>query len=256
MTRDGRGIDDRLVSGDARAPAQVEVVAHRDEARIEQTDFLDQLARDEQRGARGVENFLDLLVLALIDFSAFDARDGAAVSVGGLAEILKQQRIIPFEQLRADDAGSRRLHRPHHRLHSTGPQRSIVVEDQERVGVEPTLRRDLQAGSERAPVPDAALEGNDPPHAEGLREDRAGTVGRRVVDGEDLDRPILLGAQSFEDFGQPCGPIGRDEQYQYRWVIGELHEPREPTKRPPRPANSSDFWAVRREGQELHEAPK
>ena len=256
MTHDRPRIDDRLVSGDARAPAQVEVVAHRDEARIEQTDLLDQLPRDKQRGARRVENLLDLLVLALIDLSAFDARNDASVSVGGLAEILEPQRVIPFEQLRADDAGSRRLHRPHHRLHSTGPQGSIVVEDQERVGVEPALCRDLQAGSERAPVPDTALQRNDPAHAEGLREDRAGTVGRRVVDGEDLDRPVLLRAQSFENFGQPCGPIGRDEQYQYRWVIGELHEPREPTKAARTPANSSDFWAVRRARQDLREAPK
>src|SRR5207248_11327189 len=118
------------------------------------------------------------------------------------------------------------------------------------------LLRIRQADSEHAPIHDTTIQRNDPAHAEGLREDRAGTVGRRVVDGEDLDRPVLLRAQSFENFGQPCGPIGRDEQYQYRWVIGELHEPREPTKRPPRPANSSDFWAVRREGQELHEAPK
>src|SRR5205823_12723814 len=67
--------------------------------------------------------------------------------------------------------------------------------------------------------------------------DRARTVTRCVVYRENLDRPVLLRAKAFEDIGQPCGPIGCDEQNQNRGVVGELHEPREPTKRADTPAN-------------------
>jgi len=213
------GIDVGVVPGDARAPAQVEVVTHRDEARIEEADLLDELARHEQRCTRREENLLHRLVLALVYVSGLDAWNTAAVAIRRLSKVLKPRRIIPFEQLCADDARTGSPHRCDHRFDCTGLKRCIVVQEQERVGFELSLGRDLQSRGKRAPVSDPAFERDNAANAEGLRQDRTRTVTRCVVDRENFDRPVLLRAKAFEDIGQPGGPIGCDEQNQNRGVF-------------------------------------
>ncbi len=131
MTDARVGVDHDARADDMRAPAQVERLAVRGDAVVEAVQRVEQVDADEHAAGRDHEHVADRVVLLLVELTGLDQRHDDAGLVGPHADREEPARVVPLDELRADDAGVRPERLLDELTDRGGLERDVVVEEAE-----------------------------------------------------------------------------------------------------------------------------
>ena len=97
--------DHHARAGDARPPAEVEVLRARERLRVEAAELGEEVGAHEHHGARDEEHVAHRVVLLLVELAGLDARVRHAEAVDRLPDLEQDLRVVVLDELRADDRG-------------------------------------------------------------------------------------------------------------------------------------------------------
>ena len=123
----GVGRDDDPGPGHLGPPAEVEVLAHRDDRRIEPLELLEEVGTDEHAPAGRKEDVSHRVVLAVVDLVGVHTVDDCATLVDGHAHVDQAIGVAPAHDLRRHDAGVRAERLFHQEVDRVGKERDVVV---------------------------------------------------------------------------------------------------------------------------------
>ncbi len=196
------------------APAQVEVVAERRDALVEAADGRERAAPHQHPRGGDEEHVADLVVLALVDLVVLDRGDRPAGPVDRPADLGEAPRVVPGDELGAEDAGARPGlglgEEPLERFRLGG---GVVVEQPQPVHAGGALV------AERAHdgAAELAADGEDGVGAEAGARPVGAAVRRPGVDDHDVVDRAGLGGQPAEGVPQEWPPVVHDDHCQDPW---------------------------------------
>ena len=192
---------------DVRPPAEVDVLAEVRDALGEPADRGEQVGAHEHAGPGHCEDLSGGVVLGLVELAGLRQRRAEAVDVDRVADRPEPLRVVPVDDLRADDAAGRPEGLGDERGDRVGLERHVVVHQQ-------VERRPLDRGEHLVRGRREPLVGVEPLH-EGRREhirDAFGGVGpSAVVDDEDREVLVVLIGQGLERAFEPVARVLGDE---------------------------------------------
>ena len=124
------GGDDDTRSGHLAPPREIEVLAHRHDARVEPLELAEEVGADEDAPPRGDEHVAHRVVLAVVDLALEDPVDDRPRLVAAHPDVEEDGRVVPVDELGRDDAGVRTERLLDHLVHGVVVQRDVVVEEQ------------------------------------------------------------------------------------------------------------------------------
>ena len=212
VSRPGPGGHEHPASGDVAPPAEVEVLAHEVDRRVEPPQVLEQISADEDAAAGYDEDVADAVVLALVELAPFGDGRGRTELVDVETDLQEPRRVMPVDELRTDDAGVEAHRLFHQHLHGVGIEGDIVVTQE-------VERRALDHAEHRVGRRAVPVVRRQPPD-EGLRQDppdpRAGILGAGGVDHEHGEAGIALRRQPGERLVEPAPGVVGDHHRDHR----------------------------------------
>ena len=195
VTHAGVGVHHHARTDDVGTPAQVERLAVRGDLGIEAVERVEQVDAHEQAGLGDHEHVAHRVVLLLVELPGLDQRHEHPGLVRTHAHGEQTEGVVPFDELRADDAGVRAEGLLDELADGRWLERDIVVEEAE----EPRSLDEPQRLVGRRAEPGPLLE---PAHicrgqmgGNGRGEVR---ISRRGVHDEDGQVRVVLGGQGGE----------------------------------------------------------
>ena len=91
------------VSGDTRAPTEVQIRVFAVESLVEQIRSVEDFTGDQHRGRRDAQHLEDAIELPLIDLARLQRRRRMAESIRRAADVPKRSRMVAIDDLGADD---------------------------------------------------------------------------------------------------------------------------------------------------------
>ena len=161
-------VDHHARTDDVGAPAQVEVLAVRRYLGIEPVERVEQVDPDEHAGAGDHEDVADGVVLLLVELTPLDEGDLHARLVHPHPDREQAAGVVPFHELRAEDAGVGPVRLLHEEADGRRLEGDVVVHEAEEAGALDEVEGLVGGGS----VPGVVVEpadvgvgelGGDPP---------------------------------------------------------------------------------------------
>ena len=223
VARAGGGHHQHAGAAEVRAPAQVDVVTLVLDGRVEPSDGAEQVGAHEQARRRHSEHVAHGIVLLLVVLAGLDERIDLAEAVDAEAHVLQHRRLVPGDQLGADDAGVRSVELLHQQADGALVECDVVVQEAE----EPVVALDeaqhlVRRGAEAGVPTDGANEG--PRHV--------GTDARRQLarlaghQEQVLQVAVVLPGQPLEHLVEPLtGVVHHHHCHDGRCdLLGGFHE--------------------------------
>ena len=115
---------------DLGSPAQVEVLPHGHDGRVESVELVEQVCSDQRAAARGHEHVPNCVVLSVVDLVRLDPLDYGAALVHDHSDMDELLRVVPTHHLGRHNScvGAERLF--DEEVDSVGVERDVVVADQ------------------------------------------------------------------------------------------------------------------------------
>jgi hypothetical protein len=207
------GGHDHPGTGEVGAPAQLDVVAVERDRRIEAAERSEQVGAHEEARRREHEHVADGIVLLLVDLVGPDDRIDLAEAVELEADMLEHSRIVPVDELRADQSGVRPEHLGDHDAHGALVERDVVVADEEEAVV---ALHQAQHLVDRGPEADVGAElthervGKHTVDAGPHLVDRIGCVVRVIRRGDEEQGAqvgVVLRGERCERFVEPVARV-------------------------------------------------
>ena len=207
MPYTGLGRHDDPGPGHLCPPAEVEILPHRHDGRIESADHLEEVGPNQHTPAGREEHVPHRVVLPVIDLVGVHTIDDRAALVDGHPDVDQPLGVVPAHDLRRDDPGVRPERLLDQEVDRVGQERDVVVAE-EVVGGAVDHRADLvDRGPEASVLVEAA-------HVRGRqhRGHPGGEVaGAGRVEHEHRELPVILGGERGQGLFEPRARIVGDD---------------------------------------------
>ena len=212
----GIGRHEHTSAGQARAPAQIEVLGAGERIGIEARQLGEEVDAHEHGGGRDVEHIAHAVVLLLVELTRIDAGVGRTEPVDGAPDVEEHLGVVGAHELRAHDAGVRAVRLLDEHTHRGRVEHDVVVAEQQ----ERRVLRDRERLVGRGREPRAGVE---PPH-EGARElgghPCRGILVGPAVDDQEREVGVVLVDEAGEGVLEPWPGIAGDHDRGDRRVGG------------------------------------
>ena len=130
MTDPRIGGDQDAGAYDLGTPAQVEVLPHRHDGRVEALELVEQVGPDQRAAPGGDEHVPDGVMLAVVDLVGLHPLDDGPALVHAHSHVDQELWVVPAHDLGGHDAGVRAERLLDEEVDGIGVQGDVVVADQ------------------------------------------------------------------------------------------------------------------------------
>ena len=225
VTDAGGGGDDHPGASDLGPPAQVEVLPHRHDGRVEPTQLGEEVGPHQRAPARRQEDVEDRVVLAVIDLTGLDAVDHRAALVHPHPDMEQSPGVGEVHHLGSDHAGVGAEGLLHHQMDGIRVGGHVVVAEQE-------MRCTLDHGQHLVGRRRKPLVGVEPAHIgarEGGSHARRRILGAGGVEHQHGQVRVVLSAERLQRLVEPRSGIACHHHRDDRRGCRRLHQGNEAT---------------------------
>jgi|TARA_R110002110_G_scaffold113366_1_gene281543 hypothetical protein len=189
-------------------PAQLDIVAMERDRRIESADLTKQVSPDQHERRWQREHVAHSIVLFLVNFAGVDSEIDLTKSVETEPDRLQQSRVVPFDELRTDNASVRTVDLFDEGADRVGFRSNIVVAQKE----EPVVTFDepqhfVSSGTKPRILSDASDKRIRDPHANARLKQLICDLGKK----EKPDVWVVLIGERLERFFEPWTRFVNDD---------------------------------------------
>ena len=189
-------------------PAQLDIVAVERDGRIEPTDLTKQVSPDQHERRWQREHVAHSIVLFLVDFAGVDTEIDLTKTVKTEPDGLQRARVVPFDELRTDNASVRTVDLFDEDADCVGFRGNIVVAQQEEPVVTFDKPQHFVCGRTKPGASaEASNKGIRNPHADARLEQLVRDVGKK----EEPDVWVVLISERLERFFEPWTRFVNDD---------------------------------------------